>query len=374
MSRRPAPFERLPSVCAIVGAALFAAPLQTEPARGQTPGLNEGFEIGLSTDEIGITSDFSGTRLVVFGALDNADAQLLRQQRYDIVVALVGPRRGVVVREKERTLGLWINRGSESFDAAPASYALASTRPLADITRENLRVSLSIGIDDMRLNTGSAVRSGEGPADGASAPGEAPSLASSTSSTPTPDEDRPPVESPAGPTAPPIGDAFVAGGQATAGLDRPEASIGKPGSDDTPSPGDAGASDPATMAAGPRRQDILGSVANRDRYAEALRRIREGSGLYNQRIGGVEFVSPTLFRADLRLPADLPVGQHVVRAYLFRSGVFIREKSEPLSVVKTGFESVVDDFANRYGFLYGLFAVALAIFTGWFGRIVFKRD
>ncbi|MEF2550399.1 TIGR02186 family protein, partial [Aurantimonas sp. A2-1-M11] len=35
---------------------------------------------------------------------------------------------------------------------------------------------------------------------------------------------------------------------------------------------------------------------------------------------------------------------------------------------------VVDKFARNYGFLYGLFAVGLAIFMGWFGRVVFKRD
>ncbi|MGO4839943.1 TIGR02186 family protein [Rhizobiaceae sp. 2RAB30] len=30
--------------------------------------------------------------------------------------------------------------------------------------------------------------------------------------------------------------------------------------------------------------------------------------------------------------------------------------------------------ANDYGFLYGLFAVALAMVTGWLGRIIFKKD
>ena len=74
------------------------------------------------------------------------------------------------------------------------------------------------------------------------------------------------------------------------------------------------------------------------------------------------------------LPADLPTGTHMARAYLFRSGVFIRESSEPLYVRKSGFESYIDDMATRYGALYGVAAVLLAIFTGWFGRLVFKRD
>jgi len=269
---------------------MVAAP---SPVAGQ--GALETFEIGLSTDRIGITSDFSGTRLVIFGALDNADARILRQQRYDIVVSLVGPRQPVVVRKKERTLGLWINRGSETFNIAPASYALASTRPLSDITRESFRVSLSMGIDDLRLSTNE-------------------------------------------------------GGKSHVFL--------KPETLEIPAPADE---DPTL-------------VPNRDEYATALRRIRRERGLYNQTIGSVEFVSATLFRADLQLPADLPVGNHTVRAFLFRNGIFIRQSSEPLLVSKIGFEALVDNFARNHAFLYGLFAVALAIFMGWFGRVVFKRD
>lgn len=257
-------------------AAVFAAAvpvLAASPAVGQ---LVESFEIGLSTDTIAITSNFDGARLVVFGALDNADARILRQQRYDIVVALEGPKRPLVVRKKERTLGLWINRGSEVFNSAPVSYALASTRPLGDIAAEALLAQVSIGIEDLRLSVNQ---------------------------------------------------------------------------------------DPSTI-----------TQVNRDEYASAFRRIKRETGLYNQSYGTVEFVSQTLFRAELSLPADLPVGRHVARAFLFRNGVFLLERSESLYVVKTGFENLIYEFANRYSVAYGLFAVALAIFTGWFGRIAFKRD
>ena len=341
----------LPSRAAMVVAGLFGA---LQFADAQTP--NESFEIGLSTDRIAITSDFSGARLVVFGALDNADAKLLRQQRYDIVVALVGPRRRVVVREKERTLGLWINRGSESFNSVPASYALASTRPLGDITREGLRVSLSMGIEDMRLNTGPTLRPNGTPVQ------------------PTPSGAAPDAARPAPPASPTSGMGNDAIGSGAASNAAPMAQSTNADPQSAPVQPPSESSDPASSAKAPPLDEALGTRANRDRYATALRRIRQTTGLYNQSFGSVEFVSPTLFRADLRLPADLPVGQHMVRAYLFRSGVYIREQSEPLIVVKTGFESVIDEFAARHGFLYGLFAVALAIFTGWFGRIVFKRD
>ncbi|MEX6504916.1 TIGR02186 family protein [Jiella sp. M17.18] len=284
-SRRRADGGQAGRLASSIAAALVALALLAGPGTRDAlaAGGDETFRIGLSTDTISITSEFTGARLVVFGALDNADPQILRQQRYDIVVVLMGPRRPVIVRRKERTLGIWINRGSENFNAAPASYALAATRPLADIARAELRGRLSIGVDDIQLSTYAKDAKGR--------------------------------DLPRSPEQP-----------------------------------------------------------NRDDFATALRRIRQSSGLYDQTIGSVQFVSPTLFRADLQLPANLPVGRHTAQAFLFRNGVFIREDTAPLIVVKTGFEAAISDFAVHNGIVYGLFAVVLAIFTGWFGRLVFKRD
>lgn len=113
---------------------------------------NETFEIGLSTDTLAVGTNFAGAQLVVFGALDNADQRILRQGRYDIVVVLEGPMRPIVVRERERFLGLWINRGSERFSNVPESYSLASSRPLRDIsTRETLR-QLHVGAANLPFN------------------------------------------------------------------------------------------------------------------------------------------------------------------------------------------------------------------------------
>jgi len=116
------------------------------------------------------------------------------------------------------------------------------------------------------------------------------------------------------------------------------------------------------------------TTAEADDYANAMLRLKEQSRLYSVSFGTIEFVSQTLFRATLVLPPDLPVGRHLVRAYLFREGQFIRERSEELWVRKTGLENEVSTFAANYGALYGLLAVALAVATGWFGRVLFKRD
>ena len=77
---------------------------------------------------------------------------------------------------------------------------------------------------------------------------------------------------------------------------------------------------------------------------------------------------------SLAIPANVPVGTHRARAFLFRNGVFIDEMSAPLVIVKSGFEAAIYNMAKTQGLTYGLFAVALAVVTGWLGRLLFRRD
>lgn len=138
----------------VIALALFAA--LSLPAAAQDPLATqlterEGLEIGISTSEIAITSDFSGADLTVFGALTNTDQLLLAIGQYDIVVTLEGPRDWTTVRRKERLFGIWVNRTSLTFEQMPISYSLASTRPVEEIAEDDLLTSLGIGIDHLAL-------------------------------------------------------------------------------------------------------------------------------------------------------------------------------------------------------------------------------
>ena len=254
-----------------------AQAIEPETALGlphlQTPAA-ETVEIGLSTETIALTSNFSGANLTIFGALDNADPLVQRQGRYDIIVVLQGPSRDLVVRKKERHLGVWVNAASETFLGVPLSYSLASTRNLQDITDPKTYRQLSVGTSNFYM--------------------------------------------------------------------APE--------------------DPNSLS------------GNIPIFSNELRAIKTRQGLYTQCIGGVEFISRTLFRATLALPANVPVGRHKARALLFRNGVFLREANAGLEIVKAGFEQSVYEAAHKHSLWYGLFAVFLAMFTGWFGRILFKKD
>lgn len=118
------------------------------------PAHEEGIQIGLSTDAISITAGFSGADLTIFGSLEDADPQIARQGRYDVIVVLEGPARPVVVRRKDRVLGVWVNLQSEQFENVPVSYSVASTRPFQDITQPESYKQLSLGAANIYMQPG----------------------------------------------------------------------------------------------------------------------------------------------------------------------------------------------------------------------------
>ena len=104
----------------------------------------------LSDHLIAITTDFTGTDVLLFGAVDGPG---------DVVVVVRGPVNDATVRRKERVAGIWVNRESVEFRAVPSFYAIASTRPLDDILDLPTRMHHSIGLDTLRLSAPDAERS-----------------------------------------------------------------------------------------------------------------------------------------------------------------------------------------------------------------------
>ena len=94
----------------------------------------------LSNYRIDIDARFIGTRLFLFGS---------RNENGDIVVVIRGPKREYTVRRKERTVGVWVNRRYIEFEAAPEFYAIASSKPLAELSHPRLIELLEIGSDSL---------------------------------------------------------------------------------------------------------------------------------------------------------------------------------------------------------------------------------
>ncbi|MCR4267468.1 TIGR02186 family protein [Nitratireductor sp. ZSWI3] len=120
--------------------------------------------------------------------------------------------------------------------------------------------------------------------------------------------------------------------------------------------------------------DADGDPKTIEEFTAALRERKEASGLYSVRVGGVRFLSQSLFRATLTLAPNVAVGTHRARAFLFRNGMFLRETSAQLTIRKAGMEQRLYEFAQQHGLIYGIAAVLIAIITGWIGRLVFRKD
>lgn len=108
-------------------------------------------------------------------------------------------------------------------------------------------------------------------------------------------------------------------------------------------------------------------------FADAFKQINTKIGSYSESSGKVEFISQNLFRATLQLPANIPVGQHHARAYLFRNGSFIRESSADLEIAKSGLEQAIFKAAHEQSLWYSFAAISLAVFIGWLGNAVFRK-
>ena len=93
------------------------------------PAHAEDLVSGISQDIIQITSNYTGTQIVVFGAIERAQ----NAQGRDIVVVVRGPDQPMTVRRRDRVAGVWVNRDAAHFEGLPGYYFMASTQPIDKI-------------------------------------------------------------------------------------------------------------------------------------------------------------------------------------------------------------------------------------------------
>lgn len=118
----------------------------------------------------------------------------------------------------------------------------------------------------------------------------------------------------------------------------------------------------------------VADVVRGDPFRAAFLRLRNEQGLYRQETNGVTFLAPTLFRANITLPWNVPTGAYEVELKLFADGAMIARTTSALEIVKVGFEHFIVTAARDHGILYGIATTIMALLTGWFASVVFKRD
>jgi uncharacterized protein (TIGR02186 family) len=117
----------------------------------------------------------------------------------------------------------------------------------------------------------------------------------------------------------------------------------------------------------------IGTVSN-DPFRAALVRLMADRDLYSEKPNAVTFLTPTLFRASLSLPAQVPIGSYAVDVKLFSDGALIAETDSAFEVVKVGFEQFVVNAGRDHGVLYGMATATMALLTGWIASVAFRRD
>ena len=233
----------------------------------------EELTIALSTQKVEISSNFAGGEVTLFGVIEPGVFRPGRPRGYDIVVTLLGPPENVVVRRKDRVLGVWVNRASKTV-GAPSFYALRSSAPTATIAEQDILRELALGLDNFRFAYQGRVI---------------------------------------------VKDPLV------------------------------------------------------EEFRQAYLRLKSEAGLFTE-APEVAFIGDSIFRTTVSLPANIPVGRYTALVHLFSGGVHLAKAQESLSVIRIGTERLMFDFSRNQSLIYGLISVALALFIGWLGGVIFRRD
>lgn len=115
------------------------------------------------------------------------------------------------------------------------------------------------------------------------------------------------------------------------------------------------------------------SAPDPENFRDALIRLRERSGLYLTAPSGVTLRGGTLFETVIGLPADIIDGDYEIRVFLVRDQVVVDEARITLAVRKQGLERILSDAAQNTPLIYGLGALATALFAGWGASALFRR-
>lgn len=221
---------------------------------------------GISQDTIQITSNYTGTDIVVFGAIERPQSI----QGRNLVVVVRGPDHALTVRRRSRIAGVWINNDAARFEGMPAYYYLASTEPIARIAPPEALIRYGIGLQHLK------------------------------------------------PSA-------------------------------------------------------IGSHHDPEPFRQAGIRHLQREGLYVESPGSIDFLSETLFRTRVPVPASVTRGQYNVEVYLFRNGEVVSAQSTPFFVDATGLERRLFNMAHNAPLSYGLVCVAMAMMLGWISAVLFRR-
>ena len=97
----------------------------------------------VSTDLVQINTGFDGVNLLLFGTTNGTN---------NIIIVIKGPLETNIIRKKTRVASIWVNTEKVIIENVPTFYAIASTRPLNQITTQSILKKYGIGANNFLTN------------------------------------------------------------------------------------------------------------------------------------------------------------------------------------------------------------------------------
>lgn len=107
----------------------------------------------VSARHVQIRYSFAGAQLLLFGAVVYPGGRAPTRP-VAIAVVLRGPVQPILVREKQKIAGIWMNADSNRFRSAPSFYAVASSQPISTLVDGRTAAIYELGLQNLQLSPG----------------------------------------------------------------------------------------------------------------------------------------------------------------------------------------------------------------------------
>lgn len=107
--------------------------------------------------------------------------------------------------------------------------------------------------------------------------------------------------------------------------------------------------------------------------ARGLRENREKKGLYFELGDGVKIRDKKLFRADIHLPPNVPVGPYHASIYEINKGTVKASRTSQFKIEQVGLGSTIKTVAQDRAILYAIVSLFLVLAVGGGGAYFFRR-
>lgn len=111
-----------------------------------------------------------------------------------------------------------------------------------------------------------------------------------------------------------------------------------------------------------------------DVFRDSLISQMQRKGFYPIKAHSPQILSPGFFKVVFELPPGVPTGIYTVEGLLVKDGKVTARESKTLQVGQVGFNARVYTFGEEHSFFYGIFAILMALISGWAAFTFLRRD